>query len=396
MIAPTRRLSLACLLAGSLLSTAVVHAETRREREKKAKHEEEVDFLALAARLLADGHYDRVVAVLKGVDLQDESLDKVKLHFLLGTAYLKQDLYAQGRDELLASLKAGNVDPSVHLLLANAHFQLAEYRACIASLAHAPEAASSNPGTFAMRAEAHWKLKEPSQAVAALDQGAAAFPSFPKLTQMKLGYLIELGLYQEVARVGAKYLAREDVQPADFVAVAEGLRRSKQLRDARAVMELAQLRFPDDKNVSLQLANIYADLGKPVSSAMIYESVARLDGRYSFEAAELYKQANRPARALALNERVLEPEKKLKQRLSILLDLERFELIAGMEHALSRTGLLKDESIRYALAYSYYKIGASESAEVHLRQLTDSSLFEKGNALRKAMASCREAGWACY
>jgi tetratricopeptide (TPR) repeat protein len=388
---------LVCLLAGSALFSSSLRAETRREREKREKQEEEeVDYLALGARLIADGHYDRAISVLRELDPKDEKVDRAKLHILLGNAYLKQNLYAQARDELQASVRAGNADPSIHILIAHAQFQLGEFRACISSLNQAPQAAKENPGSFAMRAEAHWKLKEPSWAIKALDDGSKTFPGFSKLQQMKIGYLIELGLYQEVVRVGESYLARKDIQPSDFVAVAEGLRRSKQLGEARLIMERAQLRFPDDATVSLQLANIYSDLERPLSAAMLFEKVARSDPKYNFEAAELYKEAKRLARALSLNARILDPEKKLKQRLAILLDMERFELVAGMEPSLSRAGLLKDESIRYALAFGHYKNGAFDSAEQHLRQLSDSSLFEKATALRKAMATCREAGWACY
>jgi tetratricopeptide (TPR) repeat protein len=186
------------------------------------------------------------------------------------------------------------------------------------------------------------------------------------------------------------------MKPDDFVTVAEGLRKSKQLGEARLVMERAHLRFPDSEIAAVQLANIYNDLGQPLSAAMLYERASQLTPKYGFEAAELYKNAGRTGRALALNARVLDAKKKLKQRLAILLEMERFEMVAGMEPSLSRAGLLKDESIRYALAYGYYKNGDFHSAEEHLKQLSDSALFEKANALRKAMATCREAGWTCY
>lgn len=392
-----RRSSVHRLALVALLSwTSAELPSPAAARGKDDEREEEVDRLALGARLVADGHHDRALTVLKEIDPADEKVDRPKLHFLLGTIYANKELHNQAKDAFLASLAAGQQNRAIHLYLAQSYFALNDYRNTIRSLDQAGASGADNPGTATMRAEAHWRLKDAHGALRALDAGIARFPEFVKLFQMKVGYLIELGLYQEVARVGDTYLQRKSTAPTDYVLIAEGLRRSKQLHEARMIMERAQLRFPDELDVRLQLANIYNDLARPLTSAMLYEAAARSDAKYSFESAELYKQAGRPSRALSLNARVLDPQKKLKQRLAILIDMERYEMVAAMEPSLSRAGLIKDENIRYALAYGYFKNGDFESAEQHLKQLSGAQLFEKATALRKAMATCREAGWACY
>jgi tetratricopeptide (TPR) repeat protein len=384
--------SCALLLAAALLHAApLTSAKDRRDKEQ----EEEVDHLALGARLFADGHVDRAEATLREVDTADKKTDRAKLFFLLGSIYLKKELYGQARDEFLKSIAAGQQNPAINIYLAQAHFQLKEYRQAIAALDKAPQAASENPGTFSMRAEAFWRLDDPQNALRALEQGSQRFPDFAKLFQMKVGFLIDLGLYQEVVRIGDKYLDRPAVQPEDFVAIAEALRRGKQLNEARLIMERAHLRFPEHVEAQLQLANIYNDLERPLTSAMLFERVAQRDGKYNFESAELYRESGRLSRALSLNARILDPQKKLKQRLSILIAMERFEQVAGMEASLSRSGLMKDDSIRYALAYGFFKNGDFESSERHLKLLNSAAVFEKATALRKAMATCREAGWAC-
>ena len=88
-------------------------------------------------------------------------------------------------------------------------------------------------------------------------------------------------------------------------------------------------------------------------------------------------------------------DKKIKQRLSILLKLERHEMIAAMEPRLSRLGLLADENIRYALAYGYFKTGEFNKAEEQLKHITEARLFESALELRRAMKACQEAGWEC-
>lgn len=381
-------LSIGLLAASASLSLA--------KPKDESSEEEEVDYLALGARLVADEHYDRAIAVLKEVDPKNEKVDRAKLQFLLGTCYLKKDLHTQARDAFLASIKAGQPNRAIYLYLAQTYFALKDYPKVAEALDKAGPAGRDNPGAYTLRAEALWRAGEKARALDALNGGVQAFPEFDKLSQMKVGYLMELGLYHEVAREGEKLLGSASAKVDSFIAVAEGLRRSKQLGEARSLMEQAHLRFPNELIPEIQLANVYNDLGRPLTGAMLYEQASQVDRKYSFEAAELYKEAGRLSRAMSLNARVLDPQKKLKQRLAILLQMERFELVAGMEPSLSRAGLLKDENIRYALAYGYYKSGDFDAAERHLRQLVDAGLFEKATALRKAMATCREAGWACY
>jgi len=137
------------------------------------------------------------------------------------------------------------------------------------------------------------------------------------------------------------------------------------------------------------------DSGSVLSSALVMEEVARRDPAYLIEAAELYRRAGRLERALFLNAHVADQKAKMKQRLQILLQLERFEMVSAMEARLSRLGLLEDEQIRYALAYGFFMIRDFEAAERHLVGLHDRELFQKGVALRQAIVSCREAGARC-
>ena len=66
-----------------------------------------------------------------------------------------------------------------------------------------------------------------------------------------------------------------------------------------------------------------------------------------------------------------------------------------MEDRLSRLGLLADEDVRYALAFSLFQVGDFDGAEAHLKKLTRTDLFQKAAQLRKAMAACSDKGWLC-
>ena len=85
---------------------------------------------------------------------------------------------------------------------------------------------------------------------------------------------------------------------------------------------------------------------------------------------------------------------KTRQRLGILLQLGRVEQACSLEPRLSRLGLLKDDQVRYALAYAQFRCGDLEQAANRLRGITKPSLFQAATDLRKAIEARRHADQA--
>lgn len=96
-----------------------------------------------------------------------------------------------------------------------------------------------------------------------------------------------------------------------------------------------------------------------------------------------------------MNESILDQKVKLKQRLSILLALKQFERAANMESSLYRTGLLEDQSVRYALAYALFSTRRFAEVNKHLDHLKDAELFRKATELRRLMEVCKTEPWQC-
>jgi hypothetical protein len=78
-----------------------------------------------------------------------------------------------------------------------------------------------------------------------------------------------------------------------------------------------------------------------------------------------------------------------------LVELENFDLVAGMGDALYRNGLLENQDIRYAHAYALYRTGDFKASQQQLTKLTRPDLFRKATELRKAMDKCADAKWRC-
>lgn len=374
-------------------------AEAKSKKDKEAEdaaEEEEIDYITLAAKLIKDGHYDRAATVLDEVDESREGLDLIRYHTLRGVVGLQLKLYKQARESLLKAVKAGQTEKVVHLYLAQAYYGEKDYASVVKQLDLAGAEGKKSVPLYQMRAQANWEIKQYDRAIAALTEGASRFPEDSELLRVKLFRLVELGLYQEALQLGRSFLSRETVTVDDYLAIGQALRQGKQFKEARNILQTARLKYPDNIDATLQLAHTYIDDGRPLLAAMLYEDASRLEPKHTLEAAELYKQAGRLDRALFINAQISDQKAKMKQRLSILLEQERFEQIAAMQDRLSRLGLLADQNIRYALAYSDFKVGNFKSSESHLKQIHDANLYEAALQLRKAMEDCKSVGWECY
>jgi tetratricopeptide (TPR) repeat protein len=387
-------LAVLAMFAGAGAGVRTAGADPEKKGDGKSE-EDDVDYLALAARLIKDGHFDRAESSLKQVDLKRPDVDLPRFHTLYGLVQLKQKRHADARASLQKALAAGQQDKAVHLFLAQAHYGLGDWRGTVASLDAAGPALTGKPEIHVMRAICHWNLRQYEQVFAILEAGFRRWPEATELKKMHVFYLIELGLYQVAVDEGLGYLSRADATAGDFVAVGEALKRAKQFDKAIGILEQARLRFPFELDVTIQLGHLYAEQEHPVAAANLFSQAAMHDDRYRLEAAELYRRAERLDLALAMNAGISDQEKKIKQRLGILLKMERFDLVVGMEDRLSRLGLLAKDDLRYALAYAYYSTGDFADAERHLKHLRDANLFDKATAIRQTMAKCREAGWEC-
>lgn len=359
------------------------------------KKNPEIDYLSVAEILLRDGAVDRAEAALSEVDPTAGGVDLARYHTVRGLIAAQRGELKTAAAAFEQALAAGQTEPMVVIYLAQAYFAEEAWRKVVDTIARGGEAVLDLTAAWSMRAHAHWMLGERQQALDQLSRAADRFSANTTFTRRQVFYLIEAGLYQEAARVARAFLARGDVGADEYATLGAALRRARAFDEAKTILEAARLRFPDDQNVAKALAQVYLESGQTLAAAEILNQVALVDPALLPEAAELYRRAGFPMQALALNARVPDSAKKLKQRIGILVELRRYEQIAGMAAALERAGLLTDEDVRYALAFAYFRGGDFERAERHLAALTRPELFRKATELRRIMAECGDARWNC-
>ncbi|MCB1155125.1 tetratricopeptide repeat protein [bacterium] len=380
----------ATALVAALLAVSAVGASWADETEEGAP-----DHLALAALTIRDGHFDRAEAVLARVDEDDKSLDRPRYYTLRGLLLLRRGLFLEARESLEKAIDAGQTEPLVHLYLAQAHYGAKDYDKALAALDAAGPEAQAIEGAYILRTNALWKTDRREEAWRVLAEGAARFPENSQFARARTFYLLELGLYQQAVESGQAYLAGEGGAAEDYVAIGEALRRSGETGKAQQLLEIGRLRYPDSVEILATLAHAYLDADQDRAAAGLFEQAARRDASLAVETAELYRRQGLYHQALYLNARVSDQKEKVKQRLGILLEMGRYTSAVALAPRLSRLGLLSDEEVRYALAYSYFKIGQYEQAEAQLSALKRADLFRNAGELRKAMDACRESPWLC-
>ncbi len=362
-----------------------------------AKKAPEVDRVGLAAVLLRDGHPDRAALVLDGVDPEAEEVDKARYYTLRGVIALRQQDFRGALDAFDGAIAAGATDSSLHLYRARSAYALDDCETALSALDQAgPAVQDGGPDMFVIPAECHWRGGRHALSLAALDAGEARHPEHRGFQRTRIQRLVELGLFQAAVEAGRRFLAGGAAAIEDHLFVSEALIRAGQPGEARALLEEARLIFGDDERILVQSGHAWLGAEHPIIGARMFERAALYDPAYSRDAAEIYREQRFFARALALNGRLFEQPAKLRQRLALLLDMQRFEAAAALEPRLSRLGLLtEDEELRYALAYARFRLGDFETAEGHLRRLQSPQMFERAGQLRKAMADCRAGVAQC-
>lgn len=382
-----------------LAASAPVHAQ---------RGGDDVNYLDLAARLIADGYYDRADGALRNVDADDEGIDAARYHTLAGLVNLRSGRDGPAVDAFEAAIAAHEAEPEdkrdeeserarrlVYLYLGQAQFQRERYAESLAALDDAGERAASIPDIHAMRAQAHWELGDRVAAIAALNHGQARFTEDLQFLRRKVFYLINMGFHQRAAELGQRYLRQAKATPDDYLAIGRALRRSGQHEEALKILERGRFEFPQASSVAVELAQVYAERDQARTGADLMARVAMRDRSFRLEAAELQRKAGRLQRALMLNADVEDQAAKLRQRLSLLVEMGRWPEAAAMGDALRRNGLMQSDDIRYAWAYALFKDGDYAAADRALDGMAAGEGFRKATELRRVMEKCREAPWKC-
>lgn len=362
-----------------------------------AGNDEEPDVapLSLAELMLADGRYDRAMRILADVDLEPLSeAERFDVHRIRGMATLQQGDDVAALDHFEAAAAADPAQLVAHVLIAHAAYAMGDHQRVVDALHQAGEERDRLPSTAVLLARSLIELDRSADALSALDRARGRFPEESTLMREKALLFLRLQLYESANEAGLAYLDEALDDPYAYLTIGAAQRDAGQMESAAATFEDGLKACGDHPDLLVYAAHTYRDLQSPLASARMFERAWVLSGEHAFETAEQYRLADKTMQALRFNALVDDRGEQLKQRMSILLDAERFEEVAALHERLARHQLMDDDAYRYSLAYAYYRQGDHDTAEELLLGIASASYFDDAMQLRQAIAGCRERpGW---
>jgi len=402
--------------------------------------EQSIDHIEIATILFYDGEYDKAQEELQKAKDSHTDIDWMKYHSMRGIIFLKEEKYNQAinalnkaiiatrqkvykapveareKKEVLFSLfssekKAQKPKKSMpafepeklrkekieelYIYLSQAYYRKGAYISTVEALNSAGQRGQSSASLFTLRAECYWKVNQRSSAIEALNRGSKLFPKDATLLKQKFYYFAELKLYQASIGAAKAYMKKIPANAQEYISLAQMLQGAGEFMEAIKILEEAKLIFPTSAKVHILLGHYYNQKEMPFTTAHLFEQGSYYDSKYLKEASEMYRRAGALSHALYLNSMMKDKKEKTKQKVAIFVNRGEFEKIIGLKDALNRYGLLKDDNMRYALAYAYYIVKDYEQSEAHLKKIEDNELFAKATVIRKNIEKCKNNPLEC-
>jgi len=402
--------------------------------------EQTINHMEIATIMYYDGKYDKALEELQQAKDSHTKIEWDKYHNMRGLIFLKNENYQSSinafkkaiiatkqkvytppveekpKREYLFTVLSENkkveepvitkpvFDPEklrkdqieeIYIYLSQAYYKAEQYINTVHALDAAGEKGRASASLFTLRAECYWKADQKGAAIDALSRGAKLFSKDATLLKQKFYYFAELKLYQASIAAAKAYMKKMPANAQEYISLAQMLQSGGESEEAIKVLEEAKLKFPSSAKVHILLGHYYNQKDMPHVTADLFEKGSYYDANYLKEAAEMYRRNGELAHALYLNSMMMDKEEKTKQKVAIYIGKGEFEKIIGLKDALDRYGLVKNDNMRYALAYAYYMVKDYDSAESHLKKIEDDELFSKATVIRKNIEKCRSNSLEC-
>ncbi|MCZ2856407.1 MAG: hypothetical protein O2U62_04880 [Candidatus Bathyarchaeota archaeon] len=408
--------------------------------QAKEAEEQTINHMEIATIMYYDGKYDKALEELQLAKDSHTKIEWDKYHNMRGLIFLKNENYHSSINAFKKAITATKqkvyeppveekpdreylfsvysekkkveepvikkplFDPEklrkdqieeIYLYLSQVYYKAEQYINAVHALDTAGEKGRASVSLFTLRAECYWKAGQKGSAIDALSRGAKLFSEDATLLKQKFYYFAELKLYQASITAAKAYMKKMSANAQEYISLAQMLQSGGESEEAIKVLEEAKLKFPSSAKVHILLGHYYNQKDMPHVTADLFEKGSLYDANYLKEAAEMYRRNGELAHALYLNSMMTDKEEKTKQKVAIYIGKGEFEKIIGIKDALDRYGLLKNDNMRYALAYAYYRVKDYESAEAHLKKIEDDELFSKATVIRKNIEKCRSNSLEC-
>ncbi|MBY0315141.1 MAG: tetratricopeptide repeat protein [Bdellovibrionales bacterium] len=207
--------------------------------------------------------------------------------------------------------------------------------------------------------------------------------------------LLDLKLVHQAQSAAFEWFRVHAGLASQYQNIAEVFFQRGESESALELLELGRLAHPLNVDLNLALAQFYFQKNNYGASAEGFVYASLSDNKYSFHAAETYRQMHLFQRSQFWNQFIVDPKEKLRQTMALYIDQAQYPKISTLENIIMRSELHKDDELRYALAYSMALNGEVDVPLKYLASIQKPELLEKSSLLRKALLDCKVNGDLC-
>lgn len=361
--------------------------------------EDELEKLPLIALLIKNGHLERAQKVYETLSEKEKNQDKKRATTLQGLLALSQEKYELALSSFYQARQLGQKDPELSIYISQAHYAKKQYAQVIKELDGKVELFQARVRLYALYCDSFWQQDEKQLAFDCLFKAQQMHPDSSVSYINTISYLNSLGLFNESLELVLRGDKKNLWSAQDLLTASQLFHEKNQKQMGLKVLEYAHLLFSDkveQKDIKLQLARTYLDLGKPMAAATILDQTNKQGvPLFPLELAEIYRQSGHYARADYLLQFVEKKDEQLKQKLTLYLTQKDYEKAGALERPLLNSSIDLPDPLRYALAYALYKTRQFDQASQQLARVQDQALYEKAIQLRAHLRRCQENIWFC-
>jgi ribosomal protein L22 len=325
---------------------------------------------ALVDSLIRDGKLNQAEAELKSISERTDAY-----YHSLGHLEMANENWEAAR----LSYQRASPSPQRELWLARSYDRLSDFANCTRAYENSAKLWLDSDSDAIRKAACEFRTQKVREAWMTLKLAYGRRESFP-LHRERVALALECGLSQVALDLA---LQTKNVSSAQLLDMAELFHAKKFDRESLTLLEWARMRAPFDADVNLSIAQVYFGRGLKRATVEAFERAAITQPKYHYHLAEFHRQAGRRIQAQYHN--ILTPAKteKLKTQLAQWIDRRQYPLIAAVEPLILRSDLVRDDEVRYALAYALSRQAESERSLTYLAKIQQPELLEKSLHLKK-------------
>lgn len=351
-----------------------------------------LDILGEGRKLLKSKDFSSLQSLLGTADMSffnKVERDEINLLKAQVSVYFKRfDLARTQLDQVVQQNNDQHAFTSSQALLGLGQYQRALAKFQMVS----PSFVSSEPNAYLVASLIFHRLNQLEKAWAAIIKGPANLPYL----KQKLSLMVELKLYSQASKLALQITQKYPDDLNSLYYLLTTLIENDLNDSALKLLLSAELQGVQSEKIYLAMAKLFFQKEMRLNAAWALERAGMYKNSYLAEASELYLQLGKPEKAKYLNAQIKDRKLKIKRSIAHLVEKSQFPLIVAQEESLILNNLLTDDQIRYALAYSFFRVGQLKKADVHLNGIKNDAVVKKIIALKTAIKECKEEASKCH